>query len=181
MARRILICDDDRSRDAGYVWICSGYLVENGRVLLVLHNGFGKWVPPGGHLEPGGTFAETVAREFAEETGIAVEVLSTQPVIHPPDTNSTPEPVPFYVDVEREGFRIPAIAQFYYVRRAPGRRLDVVPQLAEVSQAAWFSADQLPALPTFEQVRSLAAHALIHHPDAGVTSHAVGGSSSTSA
>src|SRR3569833_3693280 len=54
----------------------------------------------------GETFAEAAGREFKEETGLSVEALSSQPAIHPPDDNATPEPVPFYVELEREGFAI---------------------------------------------------------------------------
>jgi 8-oxo-dGTP pyrophosphatase MutT (NUDIX family) len=168
MERSILIRDDEVIRDAGVVYICSGYLVEQGRVLLVHHNRFGQWVPPGGHIEPGETFAQTAAREFKEETGLLVRVLSSQPaVIHPPDRNATPEPVPFYVDLEREGFRIPAIAQYYFVQRQDGtasQELQAQPE--EVCDAAWFTLADLDDLPTFEQVRSVARFALRNYPDA---------------
>jgi 8-oxo-dGTP pyrophosphatase MutT (NUDIX family) len=163
--RSILIRDDEVTRDAGVVLICSGYLVEQGRVLLVHHNRFDKWVPPGGHIEPGETFAQTAAREFREETGLLVRVLSSQPGIHPPDGNATPEPVPFYVDLEREGFRVPAIAQYFYVQREDGdgaRQLTAQPE--EVHDAAWFTPGDLDRLPTFEQVRSLARFALSNYP-----------------
>ncbi|WP_242904503.1 NUDIX domain-containing protein [Actinomadura terrae] len=167
MARRsILIRDDEVTKDTGFVLICSGYLVERGRVLLVHHNRFGKWVPPGGHIEPAETFAETAVREFKEETGLLVEVLSAQPVIHPPDDNATPEPVPFYVDLEREGFRIPAIVQFFYVRRVGGEQ-EPRAQLEEVADADWFTFGDLADLPTFEQVRSLARFALRNYPIEG--------------
>jgi 8-oxo-dGTP diphosphatase len=163
--RSILIRDDAVTRDTGFVLVCSGYLVENGRVLLVHHNRFDKWVPPGGHIEPGETFAATAVREFKEETGLLVEALSTQSVIHPADDNASPEPVPFYVDVEREGFPVPAIVQFFYVRRLTGTgEQQVSAQLAEVHEAAWFSLDDLNELPTFDQVRSLARHALRNYP-----------------
>lgn len=163
--RSILVRDDEVTKDTGYVLVCSGYLVERGKVLLVHHNGFDKWVPPGGHIESGETFAETAAREFKEETGLLVETISAQPVIHPADGNATPEPVSFYVDVEREGFATPAITQFFYVRRADGnddRPLNA--EFAEVHQAAWFSLDELAGIPTFEQVRSLARYALRNYP-----------------
>lgn len=153
------------TRDTGFVFICSGYLVEQGRVLLVHHNRFDKWVPPGGHIEPGETFAETAVREFKEETGLPVEALSSQPVIHAPDGNATPEPVPFYVDQEREGFAVPAIVQFFYVRRlASSAGQQVEAQLEEVHDAAWFLLDGLDELPTFDQVRSLARFALRNYP-----------------
>jgi 8-oxo-dGTP diphosphatase len=163
--RSILIQDDEVARDSGFVLICSGYLVEQGRVLLVHHNRFDKWVPPGGHIEPGETFAGTVVREFKEETGLLVEALSAQPVIHPADANATPEPVPFYVDLEREGFAVPAIVQFFYVRRlAQAVGQPVHAQLEEVRAARWFAREDLTRLPTFEQVRSLAWFALHNYP-----------------
>ncbi|MFC5912396.1 NUDIX hydrolase [Streptomyces pulveraceus] len=168
MPRSILIHDGRTSRDTGFVHICSGYLVEHGKVLLVHHNRFDKWVPPGGHIEPGETFAGTAVREFKEETGLLVQALSSQPEIHPADANATPEPVPFYVDIEREGFATPAVVQFFYVQRQPGTREQAVEaQLEEVHGAAWFGPGDLDALQTFDQVRSLARFALLNYPVAG--------------
>lgn len=149
----------------GYTLVASGYLVVARRVLLVHHRGFEKWVPPGGHVEPGETFAEAAEREFVEETSIVVRALSAAPVIHPPDRNAQPVPVPFYCDVEREGFVRPALVQFFYVAaRQPGAIAR--PEAAEIHECGWFSADELADLPTFAQVRSVAAYALQHHPSA---------------
>ncbi|MGW0884490.1 NUDIX hydrolase [Streptomyces sp. NPDC002671] len=165
MPRLILIHDGQSARDIGLVYICSGYLVERGKVLLVHHNRFDKWVPPGGHIEPGESFAGTAEREFKEETGLLVEAISSQPAIHPADDNATPEPVPFYVDIEREGFATPALVQFYYVRRQEGTsEQPVEAQLEEVHGAGWFGLEDLEKLPTFEQVRSLARFALLNYP-----------------
>ncbi|MFF3754604.1 NUDIX hydrolase [Streptomyces sp. NPDC002018] len=165
MPRSIVIRDDRSDRELGFVLICSGYLVERGRVLLVHHNRFNKWVPPGGHIEPGETFAATAVREFKEETGLLVEAISSQPQIHPADGNATPEPVPFYVDVEREGFAVPAQVQFFFVRRQPGTADHLVQaQMEEVHGAEWFALEQLDELPTFDQVRSLARYALLNYP-----------------
>jgi 8-oxo-dGTP pyrophosphatase MutT (NUDIX family) len=167
VARRAnLIRSAGATHDIGYFLVCSGYLVEQGRVLLVHHNRFDKWVPPGGHLDPGETFAAAAVREFTEESGLPVQALSAQPVIHPCDPGATPEPVPFYVDIERlEGFPIPALTQFFYVRRIDGARdLPVRAQLAEVHDAAWFGPHELAGLATFEQVRSLARFALLNYP-----------------
>lgn len=165
VSRSILIHDGQTSRDLGLVYICSGYLVERGQVLLVHHNRFDKWVPPGGHIEPGESFAGTAVREFKEETGLRVEAISSQPAIHPADDNATPEPVPFYADIEREGFAVPALVQFFYVRRQEGsgeQRGEA--QAEEVHSAGWFGLEDLEKLPTFEQVRSLARFALLNCP-----------------
>ncbi|MEV7288145.1 NUDIX domain-containing protein [Streptomyces sp. NPDC093252] len=165
MPRSILIHDGHTARDIGLVYICSGYLVERGKVLLVHHNRFDKWVPPGGHIEPGESFAATAVREFKEETGLLVEAISSQPAIHPADDNATPEPVPFYTDIEREGFATPALVQFFYVRREAGAgERTLRPQREEVHGAGWFGPQDLAELPTFAQVRSLARFALLNYP-----------------
>ncbi|MFD0653379.1 hypothetical protein ACFQ2Y_37520 [Streptomyces malaysiensis subsp. malaysiensis] len=94
-----------------------------------------------------------------------MEAISSQPAIHPADDNATPEPVPFYVDIEREGFAIPALVQFFYVRRQAGTGEQAVEaQMEEVHGAGWFSLEDLEQLPTFEQVRSLARFALLNYP-----------------
>ena len=49
-------------QDEDYLLIASGYLVAGERVLLVHHRHFDKWVPPGGHVQPGGTFAGAAER-----------------------------------------------------------------------------------------------------------------------
>jgi 8-oxo-dGTP diphosphatase len=151
------------TKDFGHSLVCSGYLVEEGKVLLVHHNGFDKWVPPGGHIEAGDTFDEAVAREFLEETGLAVEVISTVPRLLD-DSNASPLPVPFYVDLEREGFKFPSITQFFYVRRKDLTQ-EITAQLSEVHEVRWFDSNEIESMKTFEQVRVLCRFALEHHPD----------------
>jgi 8-oxo-dGTP pyrophosphatase MutT (NUDIX family) len=48
-----------------------GVLVEAGRVVL-LENGRGEWELPGGRLEPDEAPEACLAREFAEELGVAI-------------------------------------------------------------------------------------------------------------
>ena len=43
----------------------------DGAVLLVAHRNAGRWLPPGGHVEPGEHPADTARRELAEELGVA--------------------------------------------------------------------------------------------------------------
>jgi 8-oxo-dGTP pyrophosphatase MutT (NUDIX family) len=54
--------------------ISRGVLVEHGRVLVCRNLTKGHAYLPGGHIEPGETAAEAVARELAEEAGLAVRV-----------------------------------------------------------------------------------------------------------
>jgi 8-oxo-dGTP pyrophosphatase MutT (NUDIX family) len=48
-------------------------------VLLIWHVATGKWMFPGGHVDPGETPAEAAEREVREETGLGVRVLSMVP------------------------------------------------------------------------------------------------------
>ncbi len=52
-----------------------GVLIRGGRVTLV-HNERDEWELPGGRLQPGETLPDCVAREIAEETGLAVDVVT---------------------------------------------------------------------------------------------------------
>ncbi|WP_106189080.1 NUDIX domain-containing protein [Umezawaea tangerina] len=164
MSRSILVAEGGATKDNGFLYICSGYLVEDARVLLVHHNGFDKWVPPGGHIEFGETFSQTATREFLEETGLTVRAISASMEIDPKDGNAIPEPVPFYVDVEYNSFTKPALVQFFYVERDKSGRQVEEAQLSEIKQLGWFSMEELETISTFDQVRSLARHALMHYP-----------------
>ena len=57
--------------------IC-GILIEDNRILLVKHLGIGPsgflWNPPGGGAKYGESYAETLKREFLEETHLDIEV-----------------------------------------------------------------------------------------------------------
>lgn len=165
MSRTILIKDDNLVQKAKFVFICSGYLVKEGKVLLVHHNGFDKWVPPGGHIEPEDTFASAATREIEEETGLEVEIISSQPNLNPDDTKAIADPVPFYVDIEYEFKPRPAIDQFYWARIKSDNSDDIKIQSDEIYDVGWFNEKQLSTLPTFEQVRKLATYSLNHHPD----------------
>jgi len=59
--------DDDPPR-----WGVGAFVRRDGRLLMVRQDG--RWLLPGGILEPGESHAEGAARETREETGVAVEV-----------------------------------------------------------------------------------------------------------
>lgn len=60
-----------------YEVCCGGYVIDNGKVLLVQHNE-GHWDFPKGHMEAGEKEEETAIREVWEETGIAIEIVSSK-------------------------------------------------------------------------------------------------------
>lgn len=57
-----------------------GVLIEDSRILMAKHMGFGKgghlWIPPGGGVKDGESLECAVEREFGEETGLEVKIES---------------------------------------------------------------------------------------------------------
>ena len=51
---------------------CRAVIIQDGRMLLSYETRTGQWMLPGGGLEEGETQAQCVAREVAEETGVAI-------------------------------------------------------------------------------------------------------------
>ena len=113
----------DRSAYPGHL-TCSALVVDDdGRMLRIWHNVFGKWLQPGGHLEPADTsLLGASLRELAEETGIVLDataLLGGDPGTARPldiDVHAIPanrkkrEPKHYHFDL-RYAFRLPAAAE----------------------------------------------------------------------
>ena len=54
------------------------YIFHEERVLLHRHEKFGKWLPPGGHMEANETPPEAARREVREETGLEISFLEQE-------------------------------------------------------------------------------------------------------
>jgi len=56
----------------------SAYIFHEKRVLLIFHEKFQKWLPPGGHVEANETPAAATKREVLEETGLEIEFIKQE-------------------------------------------------------------------------------------------------------
>jgi 8-oxo-dGTP pyrophosphatase MutT (NUDIX family) len=56
----------------------SVYIIEEDKVLLLLHPKHKRWLPPGGHLEVDELPSECAKREALEETGLIVELIKEE-------------------------------------------------------------------------------------------------------
>ena len=90
------------------------FIVHKGRVLLVNHPRYNKWIPPGGHIELDETPDQALFREVAEETGLEIEVLSSKPAITSPGTEFMY--TPNYVDVHEANPPHKHIGLTYFAR-----------------------------------------------------------------
>ncbi|MER5551334.1 NUDIX domain-containing protein [Streptomyces sp. NPDC002793] len=126
---------------------------RDGRVLHILHSATGKWLLPGGHIEPSdNTLLQAAGRELAEETGIPPYVVTPHSEIplhidvHPIDANPVKdEPAHQHFD-----FR------FLFRTTADIGEL----QAEEVADAAWRSVESL----TDEQLKRRVVRTLLKDP-----------------
>jgi 8-oxo-dGTP diphosphatase len=146
-----------------YKQFASGYLVHEGKVLLVHNKSNNKWVPPGGHLENDETPDQAVIREVKEETSLDVEIISAYPSAFSGDNNSTPIPMPFHLDVVREDFDSPRIGYYFYVR-TKGNPEKIILLDSEAYSFGWFSESEINNLKTYNQVKALAKFVLRNYP-----------------
>ena len=76
--------------------VVSGYIVKQGRILLIHHKKLYKWLPPGGHIEENEIPDLALKREMKEELGLKVELV--QYPLHRKG-NRSQFALPFYTDV----------------------------------------------------------------------------------
>ena len=143
--------------------IAGGYLVKDNKVLLVHNKKLNKWTPPGGHIEENETPDSALIREWKEELDLDISILAAHDSAFAGDTNATPIPMPFHIDLEREGFDSPRLAYFFYVQLLEADQIINILE-SELHDVGWFSEEDLHSLSTFDQVRALARHAIKNYP-----------------
>jgi 8-oxo-dGTP pyrophosphatase MutT (NUDIX family) len=80
----------DRTADPTHVTGSAIVLDGDGRVLLHRHKRLGRWLQPGGHLDPGESPAVAAVRETWEETGLAARHPLEDPLLVHVDVHQGP-------------------------------------------------------------------------------------------
>lgn len=128
---------------------------------LIRHPRLGRWVLPGGHIEPNENPAEAALREVTEETGLPARLLPGPGLDEPDGASEPPVIAPLWI-VEQQ---VPA------ERREPGPHVHVdhlYLALTELTGPApgaelpfvWYAADELAAVEMFADTRARAAYLL---------------------
>lgn len=76
----------------------AGFLVHEGKVLLIKHKKLGIWLAPGGHTEEEELPHQAAEREFWEETGVKVRAVSAGIVLSKVGKTSY-HPLPFAINL----------------------------------------------------------------------------------
>jgi 8-oxo-dGTP pyrophosphatase MutT (NUDIX family) len=140
-----------------YCWVATGYLVRDGKTLLIKHKKLKMWLPPGGHVDEGETPDEAVLREAYEETGLRAEfvVPPRAPVMRMGRVESLHEPQ--RVQVEEIPGHNHHIDFIYYLRALPGEH---VHRPDESDDIRWHSPEELGLPHVPEEVRDSGREAI---------------------
>jgi 8-oxo-dGTP pyrophosphatase MutT (NUDIX family) len=124
------------------------------RVLLVHHNKLGRWLYPGGHIDPNEDPAQAAQREVLEETGIHTQVISHSAMFtHPAvTTHATPYTI-IEMDVTDAAVGPHRHIDLVYVLRAVSGNLTA--QLDEVRSVRWVPIEELAHLDTPSELPAL--------------------------
>ena len=133
----------------------TGFLVRDGKVLLVDHRKLRMWLPFGGHIEPGEDPVEALHREAREETGFEIEIVAERPEINQRGVRVLPAPETILLeDIEPGHVHIDLI---YFVRPVGGaQRL----ASSEHREMRWFDREALNDHRITADVRLLGTQAI---------------------
>ena len=130
---------------------------DHDRVLLVHHKKVGRWLYPGGHIDPDEDPAQAAQREVLEETGIRTRVVTDQLFTHPAViTHAAPYTI-IEMDVTDAKVGAHRHIDMVYVLRATSGHLAAQP--AEVAEVRWVPFADLPTLDTPPELPALAVAA----------------------
>lgn len=140
-----------RIRPAGEVtrdFTVAVFVVHGGRVLLHLHPKLGKWLPPGGHIEPNELPDEAARREVAEESGLAVRLVGARglPRDYPEQPVQLTVPAGIQLELIGENHEHIDLVYFAVPEAAGGERPAVHDAFA------WFSPKELKTHPVTQEV-----------------------------
>ena len=118
--------------------VVAGYVIHDGKVLLIHHGKLDAWLPPGGHIEENETPDQALCREIKEELNLDVEVLNRLELDHDERVKEILA-VPFYVDVHSVGDHNHCC--FFYICRPKNPNSLSINK--ELKNFGWFSKEDL--------------------------------------
>lgn len=137
----------------------SAVILDADRVLLVRHRRLGRWMYPGGHLEPDEDPVDGLRREIREELNIEIALVDRPPVGH---TAVKVLPAPFLMLAfdTTESARVRRQIDMVYVCRSLGGT--PVPQDSELSGYAWVRVDEVATLDVPPELPDIIRAAALH-------------------
>ena len=120
-------------------FVATGYVVKDGRTLLLYHKKLKMWLPPGGHIDEGELPEEAALREIKEETGLDAEILSPKRSRDHHDKGVEYLHLPNHMQLEDIPDHPQHIDLIYFCRAKDGRAA----LSSEHDEMRWFTAAEL--------------------------------------
>lgn len=130
------------------------FVVHKDKVLLLRHAKLGKWLPPGGHIEPNELPDEAAVREVWEEAGIRVRLVGETAL---PVANPRQLIIPRGVQLERIAPDHEHIDFVYFA--VPVGETEITGN-SESTRIGWFDRRGLDELPLTDEIRQWTEKAL---------------------
>jgi 8-oxo-dGTP pyrophosphatase MutT (NUDIX family) len=138
-------------------FVATGYVVFEGKTLLLLHKKLGMWLPPGGHIDEGELPDEACLREIKEETGLDAEIVSPKRRPDPKAPGVQYLHQPSHVQLEDIPNHPQHIDLIYF---CTVKSAQAVRAVEEADDMRWFSAEELDAPHIRDEVRDTARLAI---------------------
>ncbi len=141
------------------------FVVHAGRVLLHLHLKLNRWLPPGGHIEPGELPDEAALREVREEAGIEIELFGDRGL--PRDFPGQPRQLlrPAGIQLESIAPGHEHIDLVYFARVSGGQGTGTWPSVSEGFR--WMSLADLEEIAVTQEIAAWCERAVSAGPDSG--------------
>ena len=135
--------------------VTSCIVINEGKVLLIFHKKFGKWLYPGGHVEPNETPQEAVLRETAEETGYKVKIVGEKPLKLKGSPQAKESPLPFSIVYEDVHYKTARHMHFNmtYFGMVKGRQGRIAK--GESKRMMWITEKDISGLDTFYDAKKI--------------------------
>ncbi len=142
------------------------WTIHEGKTLLVKHKKLGIWLAPGGHVEENELPQHAAEREFFEETGVKVKVISPKDV--PVGTTSEYLPPPFAMNLHwinkpstTRGFCEQHYTLNFFVEVIDASAF--ARQEDETDDIGWFTLEEVQKLETTDDIKREADYAFSHY------------------
>ncbi|MBI2172775.1 MAG: NUDIX domain-containing protein [Candidatus Aenigmarchaeota archaeon] len=127
----------------------AGYLIHDGKLLLIFHKKLKRWLPIGGHIEKDEIPDDAVIREIKEETELEAEIVRNDK----PNTrcNVSNTAIPFHTNVHSVGDH-DHYCLFYLCKTNDIKKLKIN---SELEDFRWFTKSELENRDVSEDVRNI--------------------------
>ena len=144
------------------------FVVRDGAVMVHYHQKLGRWLPPGGHVEPNELPHSAAVRETLEEVGLTIEVVDASTDLYSdverPRGVPTRLPSPIGTQLEdipgRPGNSAHQHIDFVFAARLINGSASHPIDVEGGARPAWFTPSEWDALAVSSEVRSWAEAAI---------------------